>query len=393
MFALQQGAINGIYKTHEPSTGRMTHMYISHFKLMYNLGKFDILELLEDDLQTKKVQDLVKENANLEELEKDRQELKDHLYSIPPWVDMESVQRANPKAVWRRLLETTKFVLMCMVSKDSLSPNSEGWNSIVKVRCLHASVRARLEARKTASSTDAFVNQTDMGHTLASFSFSILGLSLLGITFTLQDLLDYIHLWRYIGYYTGVRDEINPLAKSPEDLLEYSLQAYAHYFNRENASSRLSKVLNDSTPMGRKFSVAAAWNLNPNIICESFELEKPSWWFTVVFHFTIMFVRLTFWPIQLMIFMWPNSAFAYGRYCLNTLTRSVLKGDTKFNPVTIAKAGDDLTCPITGTSLAQVQPLDLKQSCPRTVNSGECKRLEEVINMDDIPEPQKAVLK
>ncbi|KAJ3314831.1 hypothetical protein HDV04_005252 [Boothiomyces sp. JEL0838] len=412
--------------------------FMSHFKLMYNLKKFDILELLEIDPASPELTDLLKGDTNINEFEAHRRELKEHLYSIPKWVDPASVERgkiffwkqfpfllfsflyvslhmhyfiprinetliktgylANPKAVWRRLLETTKFVLECMVSKDSLTANSKGWNTIVKVRCLHASVRARLEARKRGNSSEAFVNQTDMGHTLMSFAFSVMGLPLLGIKFSKQEVEDYFHLWRFIGYYIGVRDDINLLANSPASLLEYSLQAYTCNFSRENASSRLSNVLNDSTPFGRKFSIAAAWKLNPDIICESFELEQPKWWAKWALTAWVIFVRITFWPIQVMIIVWPAFAFIYGRMCLSVLESRVIKGDTKFNPVAIAKAGDDVTCPITGKSLAKVEPIQSSQTCPfsnQSINHqpAECQKDEVSIAMEDLPEPPKALLK
>ncbi|KAJ3275511.1 hypothetical protein HDV01_000338 [Terramyces sp. JEL0728] len=390
--------------------------FMSHFKLMYNLKTFDILEMLEIEKDSPQLNDLLKENTDREEWEKHRQELKEHLYSVPKWVDMESVQRGkkffwlqlpfllfsflyislhmhyfvprinstltktgyllNPKVVLRRLYETTKFVMECMASKNSLAVNSSGWNTIVKVRCLHSSVRARLEARKTIDTSEAFVNQSDMGHTLAAFAFSILGLPMIGIKVSRQNLEDYFHLWRYIGYYIGVRDDINPLAQPIEDLLDHFLQFYAHSFKRENASPRLSKALNDSNPFGRTFSIASCWIMNPSVICEIFELEQSTVWSCMTVHLTLVFIWLFYLPVQILIYIFPSFAYTFGGFCLNVLSR-VIKGDTNFNPVAIANQDNTITCPITG----QVSSTETAvASCPITGKSGSCPNSKVTVN-------------
>jgi len=113
----------------------------------------------------------------------------------------------------RRLLETSQMIIDCM-QPDGLVPlTGIGWKSCLRVRFLHGKVRQRLRSseRWNAEEWGIPINQEDMIATLLSFSFNIVvALSIMGINLTKGEVDDYLHLWRYIGYLSGVRDDLNP---------------------------------------------------------------------------------------------------------------------------------------------------------------------------------------
>lgn len=150
---------------------------------------------------------------------------------------------------FKRLLETSQFVLDVMDSEDSLLPPSArqmrrkqnlhdgeaseakkdnfgvaeddslsnagaGWLSAIRVRFIHASVRRRLSKGSLSSSYDIStagvpINQEDLLATLCSFSIAPLwSLQRMGLTPTQQERQDYIALWRHVGFYMGIEPQL-----------------------------------------------------------------------------------------------------------------------------------------------------------------------------------------
>ncbi|KAJ3275510.1 hypothetical protein HDV01_000337 [Terramyces sp. JEL0728] len=400
--------------------------FMSHFKLMYNLKNFDILETLDTDPDSPALIEQLKENVNLEEWALHHKALKDHLYTVPKWVEMDSVNRGKvfhwkhypfialsmiyvslhmnytqprinetlvktgylvgKKVVLRRLVETTRFVLECMLSEDSLAINSVGWKGIAKVRCLHSTVRTRLAARNESELKDVFVNQSEMCFTLTTFAFhSLLGVARLGIHFSKQDIEDYFHLWRYIGFLLGVREDINPLALPVQVVMEQVLSTYST-FEMKDASPRLSRALNECLPYSSELSMAFAHHLNPKIVYEGFELDPVSTRTTIKMYIILFILRLIHLPVFLIISVYPSFAYSFGNFTHRMTKKYYLKEDTEYNPVTIAKAGGDATCPVTGKAMEG-------PNCPITGQSGECAARDVVINVEEIRIPEKVLEK
>jgi hypothetical protein len=122
---------------------------------------------------------------------------------------------STSEQVKTRLLDTGGFISTVMLpdgksqlSASSLRPGSKGWTMALQVRTLHAKVRRKI---KTKSSWDIQefgipINQEDMGATLLAFSVNVIA----GIEYITakpmdeQEQLDYLALWRYIGWLLGV---------------------------------------------------------------------------------------------------------------------------------------------------------------------------------------------
>ncbi|KAM0788584.1 hypothetical protein ACM66B_001706 [Microbotryomycetes sp. NB124-2] len=112
-------------------------------------------------------------------------------------------------ATYRRLLETTLFVLDAMT--DMRVGKGKGWRSAVRVRLLHAQVRRKIrlglgkEGKYDYEEHGIPINQADLATVLGAFMIAPLwSLKRSGITLTDFELTSYQTAWRYVGYYLGI---------------------------------------------------------------------------------------------------------------------------------------------------------------------------------------------
>lgn len=140
---------------------------------------------------------------------------------------------ATSERTFRRLLETTSFVLDVMETDASLQPPSQaggekraqdgkdllgqggaGWLSCCRVRFIHTHVRRRLLPEGNLSQTYSAangvpINQEDLLATLISFSIAPLyTLQRMGISPSEQERQDYVALWRHVGFYMGIEPHL-----------------------------------------------------------------------------------------------------------------------------------------------------------------------------------------
>ncbi|MCG8313937.1 MAG: DUF2236 domain-containing protein [Pseudomonadales bacterium] len=111
----------------------------------------------------------------------------------------------------RRLVETGKF-WMDVTTIGGLERDQEGFKSAVRVRMMHAQVRAMLvNSDQWDMGWGHPINQWDSMATILEFSSIFLtGLRALGFIFTKKEREAVIHLWRYVGYLMGVEERILP---------------------------------------------------------------------------------------------------------------------------------------------------------------------------------------
>jgi len=125
---------------------------------------------------------------------------------------------SRPDQSMQRLLDTGELIAACIgIGVDSLMPGELGWKAALHVRILHAKVRFSLLNRKGARAwnTDKYgvpINQEDMAGTLLAFSQQVLdGIDIIApVSLPEQERLDYLALWRYIGWLLGVETEAEP---------------------------------------------------------------------------------------------------------------------------------------------------------------------------------------
>ena len=119
----------------------------------------------------------------------------------------------NCDATWRRLNETFEMVVDCIEDSECMKPGQNGWKSVLKVRFLHSRVRLGILSRGTwdAEALGLPINQEDMVGTLLSFSVNVLEtIQRMTGRLTRVDEDAYLHLWRYIGYLIGIKEDYNP---------------------------------------------------------------------------------------------------------------------------------------------------------------------------------------
>ena len=160
------------------------------------------------------------------------QVLKQTKYLSPP---------STPKQIRQRLFDTGGFVTSCMMqsrvddeatntnkvlSASSLRPGGMGWEMALRVRVLHAKVRRMIMNAKDDNSNNwdvnefgIPVNQEDMAATLLAFSTNVLsGVEFVaGVPLSRKEQLDYLSLWRYIGWLLGVSIENETYPKHDDD--------------------------------------------------------------------------------------------------------------------------------------------------------------------------------
>lgn len=146
------------------------------------------------------------------------------------------------ESMTRRLLETGQFIFdVC--AKKAFEENGRGFQSIQKVRLMHASIRTL--AIKTGhwdfKTYDLPVNQEDLAGTLLTFSTIILqGLEQSGLKISPCDKKAYMHLWKVVGSMMGVKDEL--LIDDPDEGKEFMDCILAH----QQAASEDGKTLTAS---------------------------------------------------------------------------------------------------------------------------------------------------
>ncbi|KAF8939745.1 hypothetical protein EDD21DRAFT_334158 [Dissophora ornata] len=190
--------------------------------------------------------------------------LMDQMMTVPEWVDWEQVRRGqevywryhlfiinallhfslaggfaipkiakvlnstgflNGKKTKQRVMETAQFILDVTHSLEYLQPGTGvAWESIIRVRLLHANVRTRLSRLSRAHSKyynveehGVPINQEDLLATLFSFSNTMWRVmeKRMDVHMAPQEREDYLHLWRYVGYMMGV-DDVLGVTHSPE---------------------------------------------------------------------------------------------------------------------------------------------------------------------------------
>jgi hypothetical protein len=135
---------------------------------------------------------------------------------------------SRPDQSLQRLWDTGELNAACIgLGLESIMPGGLGWKTAIHVRVLHAKVRRALLQRKDAKRWDIEkygvpINQEDMSATLLAFSCNVLdGIDILaGVQVPKQERLDYLALWRYIGWLLGVESEGDSRSSNLPSIIE-----------------------------------------------------------------------------------------------------------------------------------------------------------------------------
>lgn len=146
-------------------------------------------------------------------------------------------------ATSRRLVETTTW-WMDVTSPGNLRRGASGYAAALRVRLVHAHVRAAMNRRPEwdYAAWDRPINQVQTTGTLLLFSLVfVLGTQLLGVRYSERERADILHLWRYVGWLLGVDDELLPASEDDGWRMLWLLAATE--FIPDEDSKRLASAL------------------------------------------------------------------------------------------------------------------------------------------------------
>ncbi len=121
----------------------------------------------------------------------------------------------------RRLSETSRFVYEVCKPGGTLR-HAPGFKITLRVRLMHATVRRLVRAsdRWRGDLWGEPINQHDMAATTLLFSRVLLeGLRQLGDRISLEEGERYMQLWRYVGWLSGVEEQLLPVTESEAERL------------------------------------------------------------------------------------------------------------------------------------------------------------------------------
>ncbi len=146
----------------------------------------------------------------------------------------------------RRIQETGAFIA-AILRPGGLEPGSLGFETAVRERLLHGSIRAWLS--RSPGFAEAYVgvpiDQTMLAMTLGLFDYlNLRSLLRLGVHLSDDDLRAHHHMWRYVGHVIGIDDRL--LTASLEDERELWSALVAHQTFPELFGERYMKVMVDT---------------------------------------------------------------------------------------------------------------------------------------------------
>ncbi|VUC28743.1 unnamed protein product [Clonostachys rosea] len=197
-------------------------------------------------------------------------------------------------SVRRRILETAQHALSVHKDLKSIQPGGEGWESSIRVRLLHSSVRRRIiqlaKEHPEYYSIDKCgipINDLDCIGTISLYSSCMiwLGLPQQGIYLSENETADYLALWRYVAYLMGVPHDWMKTPQESRAMMESLL--ISEYKPSRKSSILANNILHGiegQPPMyaSRQFLNAQAWWLNGPELSKALGIKRPNWYYTAL---------------------------------------------------------------------------------------------------------------
>ncbi|KAK4115476.1 hypothetical protein N656DRAFT_787196 [Canariomyces notabilis] len=201
--------------------------------------------------------------------------------------------------VRRRLLSTFQHLLDVTHDIDSIKPGSSGrgFASSIRVRLLHASVRRRILAL-ARSRPDYFdlsqhgvpINDLDSLGTVLTFSATLIWIALprQGIRLRLDEVTDYLALWRYLAYILGAPSSHLCTPSQARAMMESLLLSELAHPGPSTTSRTLARnmltALAGQPPgyLSPSLLHAEAHWLNGHALADALGVPRPAWHHTVL---------------------------------------------------------------------------------------------------------------
>lgn len=192
----------------------------------------------------------------------------------------------------RRLAETGRF-LVEVCQTGGLERAAPGFQTAVRVRLMHAIVRQTLLRRGDWRTADwgLPINQADMVGTVLEFSLLLVeGCRMMGFHFEPHESEAVLHLWRYVGYLSGVDPlllaeltseararrfaEMVKLVQPGPDQDSIDLAAALRVVPRALATGRLERLL---VPFTIRYHDGLTRAFNGDRVADALRIPNPHW--------------------------------------------------------------------------------------------------------------------
>ncbi|KAI1873393.1 hypothetical protein JX265_005015 [Neoarthrinium moseri] len=192
------------------------------------------------------------------------------------------------QVVRRRLLETTQHTLGVHKDLAAIQPGGEGFESSVRVRLLHASVRRRVTQLAKAKPEyydlkkyGVPVNDLDCIGTIGTFSSTVvwMGFPRQGIWLRQQEIEDYLALWRYVAYLMGTPHDWLATPETAKAMMESLLVSEIKPTKKSGTlANNIITGFEGQPPTyaSRGFLNAETWWLNGSELAQELGIEKPN---------------------------------------------------------------------------------------------------------------------
>lgn len=227
----------------------------------------------------------------------------------------------------RRIVETSQFWLD-VTSNNNMGRFDDGFKTTIQVRMMHALSRRKVSEAKNwrEDKWGLPINQADMAMTNFGFCvFFLIGARLQGYLISRTDSEAVMHLWRYVGFLIGVKEELLPSTEREAIRLAYAFISQA-YDSPDEDSLELAHALRDMPLIGADTWFKKRLGKQEMLMKAGFTrfftgdktgaaLDLPfSWFWRAVPYFQPLIV----FPIELLSFLLPpvrRRWQAFGRRC------------------------------------------------------------------------------
>ncbi|KAK1622503.1 hypothetical protein BDP81DRAFT_466022 [Colletotrichum phormii] len=268
----------------------------------------------------------------------------DVFYRYAPAATLVRTGGHSAKVAKNRLFETFQLLLQVTKSLEDIKPGGEGFASAVRVRLLHAAVRSRIfklnAQRPGYFDVDKYgvpINELDSMQSVCAFSTNLVWLALprQGIYVRHQEALDYLVLWRWVGYILGTPHWILETPECALASMESLLKAcLAPSKNSRALANNLVIALDGVLPIHepKEFFEAGTRFINGDEMCDDVGLGKPGLYWDAV-------IRGIIWTLMVITYM-SRSIPAWDRWQIKTFralfwdyiveNKDTLKGGYKY---------------------------------------------------------------
>jgi hypothetical protein len=238
---------------------------------------------------------------------------------------------------YRRLIETLQMIVHA--TSGDIDDFDQTFLDVIRVRLLHGMVRYKIKKYSRSSYNQVPINQEDSFITLLGFSFGVLYCmeERMGIRISTEDKQSYLHLWRYIGWLIGIKDEFLYYMSSYNSTQILSESIFYHHYLPSQISkhfvhhSMIAWYTHTSMPMSLKFYIGISQILLGKQISRALAIDQPT--MDLLHRYTITFwlqtIRLFSWLIALNFQNFNNWIIKHNKIVLNNLIRKKLNNQLR----------------------------------------------------------------